>query len=180
MLIQSILANLPLCAHVFIVDGKFGTEMEPYRNRYPKITVLYEPDHVWHLMARLKDAMRVRNLQQRDTGVAKEPGNQGGDAEDGHVAFRDGPSPSNARQRRIPGQRQRHRQYRPARPRMWRAQPPPSHGDGRRRDQRRNGNAALLECFHEDVLLGDVLVDHALLDVVGGLGCQGDFVNLAG
>lgn len=71
VIIQSILANLPLFDAIYLIDGKDGVELNSYARRSPKIRVLWDEPDVWALAAQITATIRQRQAIQRTNGIKK-------------------------------------------------------------------------------------------------------------
>jgi hypothetical protein len=71
ILLQSLFANLDLFTHVYLVDGKDGLAFNLYKDKHPKVTVLWEEQDFWGLTPHLVADMHARNTAQRQAGTDK-------------------------------------------------------------------------------------------------------------
>lgn len=69
IILNSILANLPLIDAVLIVDGKAGLEFSDFEAYSPKIKVLWDEKDVWAIVAMLTQTIRKRQEFQRAKGI---------------------------------------------------------------------------------------------------------------
>jgi hypothetical protein len=71
ILLLSLFANLDIFTEVWLIDGKDGVAFNRYKNKNPKVRVLWEEPDLWQLTTQLVQTMRERNAAQRAAGIDK-------------------------------------------------------------------------------------------------------------
>lgn len=69
VLLRSVFSNLRMFDAVYLADGKLGEAFARYRDRHPKVKVLWEPEDLWALTERLVEQRKERNRHQTERGI---------------------------------------------------------------------------------------------------------------